>query len=108
MEQAVKNSFVVTQHAYDRAKERFKWKPKVLDRMVVKVFEEGIHHKDTKGTLMRHITNLRKKYPFCNNVRIYGEDIYFFSGHTLITLYRLDQGLLKHLKYIKDDVLNEA
>ena len=102
MEPEIQNSITATQHAYDRARERFSWKPKTLDRMMEKAFESGVKHKDTKSALGKHISRLRKKYPFCNNVRIYGEDIYFFSGHKLITLYRLEQDFLKHLRYIKD------
>lgn len=44
---------LITEHAYERAKERLKWKSKVLDKMAEKAFLEGIKHKDTKGSLMR-------------------------------------------------------
>jgi len=93
--------FIVTEHAYEKAKERMNWKPKVLDKMMQKAFYKGIQHKDTKGTLKKHITKLWHRYKFCNNVRIYGENIYFFSNKRLITLYRLNNKLIKHLKYCK-------
>lgn len=91
----------ITDHAYKKAKERLSWKSKVLDKMAQKAFDEGIHHKDTKGTLNKYITKLWFRYKSCNNVRIYGENIYFFCGQKLITLYRLDRKLIKHLKYCK-------
>lgn len=94
------NECVASSHAYEKAKERMKWKPKVLDKMMQKAFYEGMHHKDTKGTLNRYITKLWFRYKFCNNVRIYGENIYFFCDKRLITLYRLENRLLKHLKYL--------
>ena len=90
-----------TDHAYERAKERLGWKRKVLDKMMEKAFFEGIQHKDTKGSLNRYITKLWFDYKFCNNVRIYGENIYFFKDSKLITLYRLDNKMVKHLKYCK-------
>lgn len=92
---------IATEHAYDRAKERLNWKAKVLDKMMQKAYEEGIQHKDTKGSLKRYITKLWFKYKFCNNVRIYGENIYFFCDQKLITLYRLDQKMIKHLQYCR-------
>ena len=92
---------IATEHAYNRAKERLNWKAKVLDKMMQKAYEEGIQHKDTKGSLKRYITKLWFKYKFCNNVRIYGENIYFFCDQKLITLYRLDQKMIKHLQYCR-------
>ena len=92
---------IATEHAYEKAKERMKWKPKVLDKMMQKAFDEGIQHKDTKGTLKKCITKLWFRYKFCNNVRIYGENIYFFCDQKLITVYRLDNKLTKHLKYCR-------
>ncbi len=98
----IETELKATEHAYDRAKERMKWKPRVLDRMMLKAYNDGITHSRTKGTLKRYITKLWFDYKFCNNIRIYGENIYFFSGQRLITLYRLDSKLLKHVKYCKN------
>jgi len=95
------NGCIVTEHAYEKAKERLNWKGKVLDKMAQKAFDKGIQHKDTKGTLKKYITKLWFNYKHCNNVRIYGENIYFFCGEKLITLYRLDTKLIKHLKYCR-------
>lgn len=69
---------LITEHAHARAKERLVWKSKVLDKMAEKAFTEGIRHKDTKGSLMRYLTKLWFNYKHCNNVRIYGENIFFF------------------------------
>lgn len=90
---------LITEHAYDRAKERFGWKSKVLDKMAEKAFLEGIKHKNTKGSLMRYLTKLWFKYKHCNNVRIYGENIFFFCDNRLITVYQLPNDLRKHVKY---------
>lgn len=91
----------ITEHAYERAKERLGWKHDVLDKMAKKALTEGIQHKETKGTLHKYITKLWFEYKHCNNIRIYGENIYFFCDNKLITLYRLDQKLIKHLRYLK-------
>lgn len=90
---------IITKHAYDRAKERLKWKSKVLNKMAEKAFLEGIRHKDTKGSLMRYLTKLWFNYKHCNNVRIYGENIFLFCDNRLITIYQLPNDLRKHVKY---------
>ena len=92
---------IATDHAYEKAKERLGWKHNVLNKMMEKAFNEGIKHSDTKGTLNRYITKLWFKYKTANNIRIYGENVYFFCGKKLITIYRLEQKIIKHLKYCK-------
>lgn len=92
---------VATKHAYERAKERFNWRSDVLDKMMDKAYNQGVKHKDTKGSLNRYITKIWFNYNHCNNVRIYGENIYFFCDKKLITLYRLERKMIKHLKYCK-------
>lgn len=64
-------------------------------------FNKGFKHSDTKGTLKRYIDKLWFEHKFANNIRIYGEDLYFFCDNKLITLYRMESKLLKHLKYIR-------
>lgn len=93
----MENSVVITEHAYKRAKERYKWKAKVLDKMANKAFLEGVKHSETKGRLNKHINRLWMRYRTANNIRIYGEDIFFFVGNKLITLYRLESEYIKYL-----------
>lgn len=100
METKLENIFI-TDHAYERARERLGWKHDVLDKMASKALIEGVKHGDTKGTLHRYITKLWFEYKTANNVRIYGENIYFFCDNKLITLYRLEQKLIKHLRYCR-------
>lgn len=90
---------LITKHAYDRVKERLRWKSKVLDKMAEKIFLDGIKHKDTKGNLRRYLTKLWFSYKYCNNVRIYGENIFFFCDNRLITVYQLPNNLRKYVKY---------
>jgi hypothetical protein len=94
-------AILITEHAYDRAKERLSWKPKALDKMAEKAFSEGIQHKDTKGSLHKYITKLWFQYRNANNIRIYGENVYFFIGNKLITLYQLPNNLRKHVKFCR-------
>lgn len=93
----MKEDLIITDHAYKRAKERFRWKRSSLDRTAREAFKNGITHKDTKGSLNRFITKLWKEYENCGNIRIYGEVIYFFKGSLLITLYQIPN---KYKKYV--------
>lgn len=88
----------ITKHAYEKARERFKWKNKVLDKMAEKAFNEGTPHSDTKSRLNKYISHKWFMYKQANNVKIYGENIFFFKDDILITLYRLPQELIKYTK----------
>ena len=86
---------IPTTHSYKRAKERLGWSKATLDRMVEKAFDEGLAYSDTKGRLRKYID---KRFKF-GEVRIYAEHIFFFNGDVLITVYRLDNKLLKLCKH---------
>jgi hypothetical protein len=69
--------------------------------MLVKAFDEGIKPTHTKGVLKKYLTKRQLEYQMANNIRIYGENVYFFSDRKLITIYRLNNYLLKHLAYCR-------
>lgn len=92
---------LITEHAYERAKERLRWKPCALDKMAILAFDNGIKHSDTKGTLNKYITRIWFKYKTANNIRIYGENIFFFKNSTLITLYQLPNDMKRLIKCVK-------
>lgn len=84
---------IVTDHAYDRAKERLSIKKESLDRLAEKAFNEGLKQSDTTGRVHRYITKLNEK---ANNIRIYGDNIFIFDDNRLLTVYqlRLDMKLI--------------
>ena len=88
-------TIVITEHAYDRAKERRQWKRKTTDRMFQKVLENGKELKDTKGKLRKYL--LKKQ----NGARI----IYQKEIENLNELKnkkgKLKNYLLKFEKYLK-------
>lgn len=89
----------ITDHAYQRAKERLSWGKETIERMAKKAYFEGIKHKDTKGKLNKYITSLWSERKTANNIRIYGENIYLFSRNVLLTVYHLDAKMRKTLKH---------
>lgn len=94
----------ITNHAYERAKERLRWSPTVLDKMAEKAFHDGVRHSDTKGSLNRFITSIWFDYKNCNNIRIHGENMFFFAGETLITLYQLPNNFKKHIRLTRREL----
>ena len=89
----------ITDHAYERAKERLSWKTSVLEKMAEKAYNDGICHKDTKGSLNKYVSGVWARYKKANRIRIYGENIYLFCGNSLVTIYQLPQNLRKHVTY---------
>ena len=84
------NQIIITEHAYQRAKERLRWNKKTLDRMTVKAYNNGDHHTEVKGELGNHIENLLIASKNANKIRLHGGIAYIFAGAILITIYRID------------------
>lgn len=91
-------AIVITDHAYERGKERVGLNAKEFDTIVFKAYLSGKKHSDTKGELKKYITALYLQYKNANNTRIYGNHIYLFSNFTLVTVYHLPQNLRKYVK----------
>ena len=88
-----------TDHAYKRAKERMGWSKKTLDKMIILAFKKGFCHADAKGRMKKYIDSLWLQYKTANNIRIYGEDIFFFKDNILLTLYRLPLEMIRLSKF---------
>lgn len=91
----------ITFHAYDRGRERYQWNNKTLLKMAEIAFLNGIKHSQTNGSLKKYIDKLWHQNKSVNNIRIYGQDIYFFHDNLLITLYQLPNAMKKHTKRYK-------
>lgn len=64
-------------------------KKKAVKRVVRKAFEKGLTHEEATGKLSRYITSLYFKNTNADNIRIYGDKVFIFSGTTLITVLNL-------------------
>lgn len=95
--------YKLTKHAIKQAKSRLGWNESTLQRMVPKIMSDGIKHNQTKGSLKKFMDHTYTKYGDANNMRIYGEDLFIFSGNTLITLYRIPNKLINNLKYLRNE-----
>lgn len=81
----------ITEHAYDRMKERLGWNKKAADRMAPKAFRKGIRHGETRGSLHRYLDSIWFSHQNATDMRIYGQAIFIFRGKTLITVYEMPQ-----------------
>ena len=99
-------SVTITNHAFERCKERAGWNKKVAKKMANRAFIKGISHKDTRGRLNKYITSLWRYNKNAGNVKVYGEFVFIFAGETLITVHALPnnlKGVVKKMK--KEEVL---
>lgn len=80
----------ISQHAFRRAKERFSLNEKSLQRISERAFTKGVKRKDVKfGKFGRFLDHLFLSRFTANNIRVYGEIIFFFRDSHLMTLYQL-------------------
>lgn len=89
------SDIIITDHAYDKAKERFSFSKPALERVAGKAYREGITHSSSSGNLKKYITKLWFDYKKADNIKIYGEIIFFFSKNILITVYQIPHSLRK-------------
>lgn len=71
---------MVTEHAYDRAKERLGYTKKATSRMSKKAFAEGLLLEEMSGNLYNYLEE-KQTYRWNKecDYRIYGEAIYVFT-----------------------------
>lgn len=97
----------ITDHAKKRLKERYGINAKASERLVEKVLENGVSHKDTHGQLNRWITKQYLSYGVANNIKLYGDKAFLFSGDVLITVIPIPNRLLNQFHGIKDKLEKE-
>lgn len=88
------NVIYITRHAEQRLKERNGWSKKTINRMVEKVFNEGviINKKDHPWA-----TDILKNDCYDPEYKLYGNFIYVFSDSTLVTVLNMPNKILKNI-----------
>lgn len=79
----------ITEHGEERVRERCGIPKKAVRRLADKAFQFGLSHSETTGKLNKYITALYFKNTNADNIKIYGDKVYIFSGNTLITILNL-------------------
>lgn len=88
----------VTKHAYKRMKERCGYNKATCQRMAEKAFSEGVSYTDVSGRLDKYFYHLYCYDFSANNLRIYGEFVYVFSNHNLVTVMLVPNELKEGVK----------
>jgi hypothetical protein len=81
---------IVSNHAIQRAEERFSLTRESITKVAQRAYEKGLKRQDFKtGSLGKHLDDLFERHKVADEVRIYGEVIFFFRDKCLITVYQL-------------------
>jgi hypothetical protein len=86
----------ITVHARDRARERFSMEEQSLARLAERAWYMGISLRQSKGRLRRYFDTLWESYGKADNIRLYGQYVFIFSGQVLLTLWHLPVEYRKH------------
>lgn len=81
----------VSRHGEYRTRKRVGVPKSAVKRLAAKAMAEGITRHDTHGPLRRYLDALYYYNESANNIRIWGEKVWIFSDHTLITVLDLPQ-----------------
>lgn len=90
-----------TKHGRDRLRKRNGLNHKSIDRIVEKVYRDGLQHGETTGRLNKWITKLYFSNKTADSIRIYGDKAYIFAGSLLITVLQVPNNLLDIVKIDK-------
>lgn len=82
-------SAVLTQHAIDRGNERLNIGTSSMAKMAQRALDSGYRQGDVSGRFKRYLDGLYFKNRTANGLRVYGENVYVFSGSTLVTVFPL-------------------
>ena len=94
----------ITNHAYQRMKERCGWNKKAGARMADLAFYNGIPQGDTKGALHRFIDSIYLSHRNASKLVLYGQAVFIFChGNVLVTVYAVPSRLRKTVPSVKED-----
>lgn len=82
-------SLKITKHAEKRMKERIGLNKKTIDKVAIKAMKEGLKHRELKGSLLKHVSELYLRYKKANNIRVFNNKVYLFREDVLITVVPL-------------------
>lgn len=92
---------VITRHAEQRMVERCGLNRKSMMRICKKAYEQGIPLHETKGSLRKWLNERYEANEGADNIRLYGDKSWIFSGTTLITVLQIPAELVKKAQAMK-------
>ena len=94
------NTIAISNHAFERAKERLSLNPQSFIRMVNKAYRNGIDEKEFTGAFAIFMSDLKAGRE--QEVKVYGTFIYIFVNKLLVTVYHCPAKYIKYLKIVKE------
>ena len=88
---------IITDHAYDRAKERCGWNRKALERMTEKVISHGKDCSNYAGKLKKWIDSVYFSKQTASKLLVFGNYLFIFCQGKLVTIYQIPNYLTKGL-----------
>ena len=92
----------ITDHAYDRAKERCGLNKSAFNRMLEKALINNWSHANAKPQLHKYIMALVMKHKFHFKTLLHDKYIILHTNEVVISVYRLPNTLLPLKNFIKD------
>lgn len=96
----------LTQHGYDRLKERRGAKGTSASDIVKKAFEKGKHIEQFNKEMQKYLTNVLKASKG-DTLRVFGNDVYLFGNELLITTFAIPQKLIQKTNRPKFRVIDD-
>lgn len=96
----------ITEHAYQRAKERLNLNADTLKKLCALAYCYGKQQHETKGALLKYLQR-RKDEHLPNEFRIYGDNLFIFKQTLLVTVYRLPNEVNKKQYFRNEKVRNK-
>ena len=82
---------IITRHGDFRTRKRVGVNRSAVKRLARKALADGITRYDAKGGLRRYLDALYHYNGQADNIRVYAEKVWIFSGNILITVLDLPQ-----------------
>lgn len=92
---------IVTNHAKKRMKQRCGVKEKSSDRIAKIAYENGLRHGDCTGNLKKWVDSQYFKERTANQIRLYSDKAYIFTGDKLITVIQIPHNLVKEVDKLR-------
>lgn len=83
----------MTRHGGKRLKERAGFNKRAAARMASRALTDGLPREQARGALREFMDVLWSARHNSENMRVYGEFVYLFSGETLVTVLPLPQSI---------------
>lgn len=110
------NNIIITDHAFDRLKERSGLNKKAAVKLAEKAYNKGIKHSDTSGTLYRYVSSVAGDSHKGATIRLYGDKVFIFNRNNknenkervikLITVMQMPNNIVKKANALRTKINN--